>query len=147
MSLCWTNHKLNSWKIATDVRSLISLLPLVRRILIFFPVDSEAENMLELPSLDSFMKCCLAKRYGSKASFARITLYTQPAWMVEEISYKGQHAQAARLGHIIQLYTQQILIILLLLIQNEDSFSDGDGHFWHVYKVPWSDRQMWSISS
>ena len=70
-----------------------------------FPLDEEFEKFLKVPSLDSIFDCCLVKRYGNKASFARSkgkVLYTKPCKMVDKICFKGQHA--ARLGLIMQCY-------------------------------------------
>ncbi|XP_053393491.1 uncharacterized protein LOC128555339 [Mercenaria mercenaria] len=89
-----------------------------------FPVDSESEKLLQVPSLDSLIECCLTKKYGNKASFTKgtkgKTLFTQPAKMVEKIGYRGQ--QAARLGLVIQMYIQQSLGNLLQFLQS-DKFS------------------------
>ena len=83
-----------------------------------FPVDTNAEKILEVPSLDSLIECCLTKRYGSNASFAKgKNLHTQPARMVEKIAYKGQ--QAARLGLVMQMYIQQSLGNLLQTVEAE----------------------------
>ncbi|XP_053376727.1 uncharacterized protein LOC123522864 [Mercenaria mercenaria] len=75
-----------------------------------FPVDSDTDKYLEVPSLDSLVDSCLVKRHGSKASFSKNkqkALFSQPCKMIEKIAYKGQ--QASRLGIVMQLYIQQSL--------------------------------------
>ncbi|XP_060593387.1 uncharacterized protein LOC132747877 [Ruditapes philippinarum] len=84
-----------------------------------FPVDADAEKLLEVPSLDDMVEVCLTKRYGPRASFAKgKQLYTQPAKMMEKVAYKGQ--QAARLGLVIQMYIQQSLGNLLQMLNSTD---------------------------
>ncbi|XP_045165906.2 uncharacterized protein LOC123529589 [Mercenaria mercenaria] len=86
-----------------------------------FPLDENCESFLKVPSLDSLVECCLTKRYGNKASFAKKkekTLFNQPCKMVDKIGYKGQ--QAARMGMVINMYVQQSLGNLLQYIESED---------------------------
>ena len=91
-----------------------------------FPLGKEFEKFLKVPSLDSIADCCLIKRYGNKASFARSkgkVLYTQPYKMVDKICFKGQHA--ARLGLIMQCYVQQSLGNLLQFIESSSFGKDS----------------------
>ena len=84
-----------------------------------FPVDEESEKLLQVPSLDSLVECCLTKRYGPKAAFVKgKNLFSQPAKMIEKITYRGQ--QAARLGLVIHMYVQQSLGNSLQLLNAED---------------------------
>jgi len=86
-----------------------------------FPVDSEFEKFLKVPSLDDLVDGCLSKRYGHKASFVKNkgkSLFTQPCKMVDKIGFKGQHA--ARMGIIMQCYVQQSLGNLLQFLDSED---------------------------
>ena len=85
-----------------------------------FPLDSNFEETLQVPSLDPIIEGCLTKRYGNKAAFSKSkskSLFSQPAKMVEKINYKGQ--QAARLGLIIQMYIQQSLANLMQSMQSD----------------------------
>ena len=84
-----------------------------------FPVDEESEKLLQVPSLDSLVECCLTKRYGPKAAFVKgKKLFSQPAKMIEKIAYRNQ--QATRLGLVIHINVQQSLGNLLQLLNAED---------------------------
>ena len=84
-----------------------------------FPVDSESEQILAVPTLDSLVEVAMKKKHGPRASFSKgKELYSQPAKMIEKISYKGQ--QAARLGLVIQSYVQQGLGNLLQTFDSEN---------------------------
>ncbi len=80
-----------------------------------FPLDEKTEKYLDVSSIDPLVESALIKRHGSKASFSKgnkgSTLFSQPCKMIEKMAYRGQ--QAARLGIVMQLYTQQSLGCLL----------------------------------
>lgn len=89
-----------------------------------FPVDSENEKFLQVPTLDELVGRCLVKRHGQKASFSKSgkSLFTQPFKMLEKIAYRGQ--QAAYTGIIINMYMQQSLCKLIELLTNDNDISD-----------------------
>lgn len=91
-----------------------------------FPLDEKTEKYLDVPSIDPLVESALIKRHGSKASFSKgnkgSTLFSQPCKMIEKMAYRGQ--QAARLGIVMQLYTQQSLGCLLQSVQGDDFDAD-----------------------
>ena len=84
-----------------------------------FPVDTETEKFLEVPTLDDMIERCLINKHGRRAAFSKSgkSLYTQPYKMVEKLAYRGQ--QAAYLGIIMQMYMQQSLGSLIETLSEE----------------------------
>jgi hypothetical protein len=80
-----------------------------------FPVSDSAEDLLQVPSLDTIVESLLMKKYGSKAASKSQSLYSQPLKALEKIAFQGQCA--ARMGIIINLYIQQALGNLLSFTQ------------------------------
>ena len=83
-----------------------------------FPVSETDEEFLRVPSLDNIVDHLLIKRYGSKAATKSQSLYSQPLKAIEKLAYQGQ--MAARMGIIINMYTQQALGNLLTLLEDKE---------------------------
>jgi hypothetical protein len=81
-----------------------------------FPVSEKSEDSLSVPSLDSMVETLLVKKFGNKASKAQ-SLCSQPLRSLEKLAYQGQHA--ARMGLVINIYMQQALSNLLLILQDK----------------------------
>jgi hypothetical protein len=106
-----------------------------------FPVSSEYEETLPVPSLDNMIETLLVKKYGSKCSKSQSLCY-QPLRSLEKMAHQGQNS--TQMGLIINHYMKQALTNFLSVLQ-----SDKLGTFlqclqnllikWHV--------QMFSIIS
>lgn len=82
-----------------------------------FPVSQSAEEMLNVPSIDSIVNNLLLKKYGPKAAVKAQALCSQPLKDLEKIAFQGQHA--SRMGIVINAYMQQALGKLLAMLNDK----------------------------